>query len=91
MHPGPDSKVPSKKNLSDLNPIQRALQEKGNRYLRSYAEIAKIMRQLVGAAIELTIAQTVILEHDCDQVRCAFDPILDDLVNALVMGIVRPD
>ena len=59
--------------------LERALDAQPHHRLRADAEIAQVMRQLVGARIELTIAEALVLEHHRDGVGALVDLGLEQL------------
>src|ERR1051325_609248 len=48
-----------------------------------------MMRELVGAGIEFTISELVSLEDEGDSLRSALDLLLEELVEAASVGILR--
>jgi PAS domain S-box-containing protein len=69
LHPGPDSKVPSKKNLSDLNPIQRALQENEDWYrdLVEHSQDLLCIHDLQGRLLSVNPAPARVLGYSVEE------------------------
>src|SRR5215216_1249091 len=52
--------------------LKPALHEKSDRYIRAYAQVAQIMRQLISPPVQLTVAHLLILIYYCQRIRRAF-------------------
>src|SRR5438874_1730064 len=67
------------------NHLGAALHANGHRHVRSHAQRLQMMRQLIGASVELSIGQLLIVEHDGNVVRRALDLLSEQLVDELVL------
>ncbi len=67
----------------------RSLDADGHAGIGLHAEGDELVRELVGAGVELGIAEGLLLEHEGDGVGRALDLLLERLVNAMLLGIVR--
>ena len=65
--------------MSPIDHLERALDAQPHHHLGADAEIAQVMRQLIGARIELTVAEAVLLEHHRDGVGAPGDLGLEQL------------
>src|SRR5258707_11685291 len=50
-------------------PLQRALEARPRPRLRTHAQRAQMLRQLVGASLKLRIAERLLLEHNRNRIR----------------------
>ena len=64
--------------------VQAAASEMADRHVGPDAEPAQVVRELVGARIQLAVGQRLALEHHRDRIRVAVGLGLEQLVQALV-------
>ena len=62
--------------------LQRAFQADRHQHLGSHAQRPQVMRQLIGAAVQLPIGQLLSLEHDGDGIGRSLDLRLEEPMNA---------
>ena len=70
--------------------LRAALHANGHRHLRPDAQGLQVMGQLIGAGVELSVGQLLSLKHDGHVVRRALDLFLEQLMEALVLGVIGP-
>ena len=68
--------------------LQRALDADAHQDLRSHAQRAQVVRELVGARVELPVGELLVLEDHRDRVGRALDLLLEQLVDAPIPRIL---